>query len=108
MSFPRTAIIAIILASFLGTVHSILHNVTRLGGNQEVDFPLQSGEINGTMVIVDSRQVSGYASTKKEHHFDSNTFCQISGQRVKLACINWMGFHLEDLVINGLDRGAFL
>ena len=30
-----------------------------------------------------------------------------SGQRVKLACVNWYGFHLEDLVINGLDRDAF-
>ena len=59
MSFPTTAIIAIILASFLGTVHSILHNVTKLGGNQEVNFPLQSGEINSRMVIVDSRQVCG-------------------------------------------------
>ena len=59
MSFHRAAIVAIILTSFLGTVHSILHNVTKLGGNQEVDFPLQSGEINGRMVIVDSRQVCG-------------------------------------------------
>ena len=58
MILPTAAILTIILASFLGTVHSILHNVTRLGGNQEVDFPLQSGEINGRMVIVDSRQVS--------------------------------------------------
>ena len=27
-----------------------------------------------------------------------------SGDRVKLACVNWYGFQLEDLVINGLDR----
>ncbi len=27
-----------------------------------------------------------------------------SGQRVKLACLNWYGFHLVDHVINGLDR----
>lgn len=23
---------------------------------------------------------------------------------MKLACVNWFGFQLEDLVINGLDR----
>ena len=23
---------------------------------------------------------------------------------MKLACVNWYGFQLEDLVINGLDR----
>ena len=60
MSFQREAILAFIIStSLLGTVHSTFHNVTRLGGNQVVDFPLQSGEINGRMVIVDSRQVSG-------------------------------------------------
>ena len=58
MSFHSAAILAISLAS-LGTVHSIKHNVTRFGGSREVDFPLQSGEINGRMVIVDSRQVCG-------------------------------------------------
>lgn len=26
------------------------------------------------------------------------------GSRVKLACVNWYGFQLEDLVLNGLDR----
>ena len=29
-----------------------------------------------------------------------------SGERIKLACVNWYGFHLEDLVVNGLDRDA--
>jgi hypothetical protein len=27
-----------------------------------------------------------------------------SGLRVKLACVNWYGFQLEGLVLNGLDR----
>ena len=48
----------LILLSLLGHSAALLRNVTKLGGNQEVDFPLQAGEIYGRMVIVDSRQVS--------------------------------------------------
>ena len=48
----------LILLSLLGNSAALLRNVTKLGGNQEVDFPLQAGEIHGRMVIVDSRQVS--------------------------------------------------
>ena len=69
MSFQREAILAIFIStSLLGTVHSIFHNVTRLGGNQVVDIPLQSGEINGRMVIVDSRQVSGNCALEHSSH----------------------------------------
>ena len=45
------------------------------------NFPLKSAEVNGKMAIVDS---------------DNN--------RVKLACVNWYGFHIEEMVVNGLDR----
>ena len=48
----------LILLSLLGNSAALLRNVTKLGGNQEVDFPLQAGEIYGRMVIVDSRQVN--------------------------------------------------
>ena len=73
MSFLREAILAIIIStSLLGTVHSIVHNVSRLGGYQEVNFPLQSGEINGRMVIVDSRQVSGNSGQSRPYfQFDT-------------------------------------
>ena len=27
-----------------------------------------------------------------------------NGQRVKLGCVNWYGFQLEDMIANGLDR----
>ena len=44
-------------------------------------------------------QLSKSASFLKCSYFFHN-----SGSRVKLACVNWYGFQLEDLVINGLDR----
>ena len=47
----------------------------------QIEFPLQSAEQNGRMVIVDS-----------------------SGKRVKLACVNWSGAQLEGYVVNGLDK----
>jgi len=47
----------------------------------QIEFPLQSAEQNGRMVIVDS-----------------------SGKRVKLACVNWSGGQLEGYVVNGLDK----
>jgi len=50
-----------------------------------IEFPLQSGKVNGPngtrMVIVDT-----------------------SGSRVKLACVNWSGAQLEGYVVNGLDK----
>ena len=95
--------IASILLSLLGSSTAAFHNVTKLGGYQEVNFPLQSGKIHDRMVIVDSRQVSWLYI----YLHVLNTFVQYSGQRVKLACVNWYGFHLNDLVINGLDRDAF-
>ena len=42
---------------------------------------LSTGEVNGVVRIVDS-----------------------SGARVKLACVNWYGAHMEGYVVNGLDR----
>lgn len=48
----------------------------------EIDFPLKTGASqNGQMFIYDS-----------------------SGQRVKLACVNWSGFQLTGYVANGLDK----
>jgi len=44
-------------------------------------FPLQSGRLEDRMVVMDA-----------------------DGQRVKLACVNWFGAHMEDMVVNGLDR----
>jgi hypothetical protein len=35
---------------------------------------------------------------------NAKTCISFSGERIKLACVNWYGFHLEDMVINGLDR----
>ena len=31
-------------------------------------------------------------------------FLNFSGQRVKLACVNWSGGQLEAYVVNGLDK----
>ena len=42
---------------------------------------LSTGEVNGVVRIVDSL-----------------------GARVKLACVNWYGAHMEGYVVNGLDR----
>ena len=33
-----------------------------------------------------------------------DSLLDFSGTRVKLSCVNWYGFQLEDLVLNGLDR----
>ncbi len=44
-------------------------------------FPLTAGKVGTRMVTVDSE-----------------------GHRVKLACVNWYGAHMEDMVVNGLDR----
>jgi len=46
-----------------------------------VNFPLNAGRKGDRMVVVDS-----------------------DDQRVKLACVNWYGAHMEDMVVNGLDR----
>jgi len=47
----------------------------------DVVFPLQSGRVGDRMVTMDA-----------------------NGNRVKLACVNWYGAHMEDMVVNGLDR----
>ena len=94
-----------ILLSVIGSSAAIYRNVTSILGNRVVNFPLLSGEINGRMVIVDSRQVNGRCRKKCMPQI-SHTLLQCSGQRVKLACVNWYGFHFEDMVINGLDRDA--
>merc|ERR1719400_2796167 len=44
-------------------------------------FPLSTGEVEGRVVVVDS-----------------------DGARVKLACVNWYGAHMEGHVVNGLER----
>eukprot|EP00088_Acartia_fossae_P046304 TRINITY_DN4998_c0_g1_i2.p1 TRINITY_DN4998_c0_g1~~TRINITY_DN4998_c0_g1_i2.p1 ORF type:complete len:374 (-),score=39.35 TRINITY_DN4998_c0_g1_i2:51-1172(-) len=44
-------------------------------------LPLNAGQKGDRMVIVDSNY-----------------------ERVKLACVNWYGAHMEDMVVNGLDR----
>ena len=44
-------------------------------------LPLSTGEVGGKMAIVDSQ-----------------------GARVKMACVNWYGAHMEGHVVNGLDR----
>ena len=44
-------------------------------------FPLTTAVVGGRVVVVDS-----------------------AGDRVKLACVNWYGAHMEGHVVNGLDR----
>jgi len=46
-----------------------------------IKFPLKSGQVGNRMVTMDS-----------------------DGNRVKLVCVNWYGAHMEDMVVNGLDR----
>merc|ERR1711874_779137 len=46
-----------------------------------ITFPLRSGQQGNRMGTVDS-----------------------DGKRVKLVCVNWYGAHMEDMVVNGLDR----
>ena len=48
-------VLVLVLLSSLRTISALVHNVTKLGINKEVSFPLQSGEINGRLVIVDSK-----------------------------------------------------
>ena len=45
-----------------------------------LSLPLSTGEIGGKVVVIDS-----------------------ADQRVKLACVNWYGAHMEGFVVNGLD-----
>ena len=45
-----------------------------------LSLPLTTGEIGGKVVVIDSAE-----------------------QRVKLACVNWYGAHMEGFVVNGLD-----
>ena len=49
-------------------------------GVTELSLPLSTGEIGGKVVVIDS-----------------------ADQRVKLACVNWYGAHMEGFVVNGLD-----
>ena len=49
--------------------------------SSEVRFPLRAGQVGNRMVTVDSE-----------------------GERLKLACVNWYGAHMEGHVVNGLDR----
>lgn len=51
-----------------------------LAQQSNISFPLTGQEIGNKMVIADS-----------------------NGQRVKLGCVNWYGFQLEDMIANGLD-----
>ena len=44
-------------------------------------FPLQFGQVGERMVTADA-----------------------NGEMLKLACVNWCGAHMDDMVINGLDR----
>merc|ERR1719192_3229201 len=44
-------------------------------------LPLTTAEVEGRVVVVDS-----------------------AGARVKLACVNWYGAHMEGHVVNGLDK----
>ena len=46
-----------------------------------IKFPLRSGQVGNRMVTMDSDMT-----------------------RVKLVCVNWYGAHMEDMVVNGLDR----
>ena len=55
--------------------------LSAFGALAAIKFPLKSSSQNGKMVIADS-----------------------SGERVKLACVNWAGAHMEEMVVNGLDR----
>ena len=59
----------------------LLSSLLGLGEAVEVKFPLRSGQQGNRMVTVDSE-----------------------GNRVKLVCVNWYGAHMEDMVVNGLDR----
>ena len=45
---------------------------------QCIKLPLKSGQIGNRMVTMDSED-----------------------NRVKLACVNWYGAHMEDMVVNG-------
>ena len=55
--------------------------LTLLVLSTEVRFPLRAGQVGNRMVTVDTE-----------------------GERVKLACVNWYGAHMEDMMVNGLDR----
>merc|ERR1711887_276219 len=46
----------------------------------DITFPLQTGQVGTRMVTMVG-----------------------NGNRLKLACVNWYGAHMEDLVVNGLD-----
>jgi endoglucanase len=50
------------------------------GETKALSLPLTTGEVGGRVVVVDS-----------------------AGERVKLACVNWYGAHMEGYVVNGLD-----
>merc|ERR1719419_1767741 len=56
----------------------ILFTVANVSGQS---LPLTTGEIDGKIVVVDN-----------------------SGSRIKLACVNWYGAHMEGHVVNGLDK----
>ena len=49
-------------------------------GVTRLSLPLSTGELGGKVVVIDS-----------------------ADQRVKLACVNWYGAHMEGFVVNGLD-----
>merc|ERR1712172_441322 len=51
-----------------------------MSSSTRLSLPLSTGEIEGKVVVIDS-----------------------AGERVKLACVNWYGAHMEGFVVNGLD-----
>merc|ERR1711872_476839 len=59
----------------------LLLTVSEVFTHGDVVFPLKSGQVGHRMVTMNA-------------NYD----------RVKLACVNWYGAHMEDMVVNGLDR----
>merc|ERR1711971_445825 len=53
---------------------------SNFSAKEGLSLPLSTGEIGGKVVVIDS-----------------------AGERVKLACVNWYGAHMEGFVVNGLD-----
>ena len=93
---PRPLLVLIVLLG-TGAVITVLlltddapcttHGVDETSGNNVSvgtngpSLPLTTADVGGTMVVVDSANV-----------------------RVKLACVNWYGAHMENYVVNGLDK----
>ena len=76
MHSARALLVILVLALIFISTQGVVHNVTKLGITREVNFPLKSAEIDGRMVVVDSRWVEARIEVGKSRFKGKNLINQ--------------------------------